>query len=185
MWSGLLLGAGACQPATFRTGAGACPATFRTGAGACPATFRTGAGACPATFRTGAGACQPATVVTWLDDDGDVTGALEDAARAAFGPRPDPAHRDALVHKGPRDEQILTLEVAGPLGVRGRARDDLVDGLTGGLGRELEGVQGVGNVQATHQVHDAAHLGRRDAYLSSDRVRTGTVAEQRLPAARA
>src|SRR5215217_1374856 len=134
-----------------------------------------GAGACqPATFRTGAGACQPATVVTWLDDDGDVTGALEDAA-----------HRDALVHKGPRDEQIITLEVAGPLGVRGRARDDLVDGLTGGLGRELEGVQGVGNVQATHQVHDAAHLGRRDAYLSSDRVRTGTVAEQRLPAARA
>src|SRR5215212_5287844 len=97
-----------------------------------------GAGACqPATFRTGAGACQPGTVVTWLDDDGDVAGALEDAARAAFGPRPDPAHRDALVHKGPRDEQIITLEVAGPLGVRGRARDDLVDGLTGGLGANL------------------------------------------------
>src|SRR5215213_2207581 len=144
-----------------------------------------GAGACqPATFRTGAGACQPATIVTRLHDDGDVTGALEDAARAAFGSGPDPAHRDALVHEGPRDEQILTLEVAGQLGVGGRAGDNLVDRLAGGLRRELEGVQGVGNVQATHQVDDAAHLGRRDAYLPSDRVRTGTVAEQRLPAAR-
>src|SRR5215218_11426711 len=97
-----------------------------------------GAGACqPATFRTGAGACQPATVVTWLDDDGDVAGALEDAARAAFCPRADPAHRGALVHKGPRDEQIITLGVAGPRSVRCRARDDLVDGLTGGRGRDL------------------------------------------------
>src|SRR5215212_9715382 len=163
MWSGLLRGAGACQPATFRIGAGACQ---------------------PATFRIGAGACQPATIVTWLDDDGDMTGALEDAARAAFGSGPDPAHRDALVHKGPRDEQILTLEVAGPLGVGGRARNNLVDRLAGRLGRELEGVQGVGNVEAPHQVDDAAHLGRRDAYLPSYRVRTGTVAEQRLSAAR-
>src|SRR4030095_8582830 len=63
------------------------------------------------------------------------------------------------------------------------ARDHLVDRLARRLGRERTRVQRILDVHASDLVDHAADLGRGHPDLARDRVRTGTVAEQRLAAA--
>ena len=117
-----------------------------------------------------------------LHHEGDVAGALVDAGRPTLGTRAPALHRRALVDHGDGDDQVGPVEALGGLGVGDGALQHLVDGLGGGLRRELQQGQGLVDREAADHVDDTAGLHRGDPHVAGAREGARLVAEQRLAA---
>src|SRR5690554_4010959 len=96
------------------------------------------------------------------DDDFDVTGPLEDPRAATFCTCTESFQRRTLVDHDLGDAQTIDVRTLVVFRVRDRRLDDLANDRGTLLGRELQRLQCLGDILATHLVGDQTRLLWRD-----------------------
>src|SRR5665811_323960 len=116
--------------------------------------------------------------VAWLNNHGDVAGALEDAVGRALGTWTPTLHGRAFVDQGLADHEGRTIEALGCLRIGCSAVYKFVDVLSGCLRSELQQRECLVDRKSTNQVNDPSRLLRRDTDKACDGESPRLVAEQ-------